>query len=41
MRLSRPAGLDICEVAPPLDLNGITGLAALKVVFETWGALLP
>jgi guanidinopropionase len=41
VRLSRPAGLDICEVAPPLDLNGITCLAALKLLFETWGALLP
>ncbi len=39
LRLSRPVGLDVCEVAPPLDLNGITSLAALKVLFETWGSL--
>jgi agmatinase len=38
-RLSRPVGLDVCEVAPPLDHNGITSLAALKVLFETWGSL--
>jgi len=39
LRLSRPVGLDVCEVAPPLDHNGITSLAALKVLFETWGSL--
>jgi agmatinase len=39
LRLSRPVGLSLCEVAPPLDLNSITSLAALKVLFETWGSL--
>jgi arginase family enzyme len=38
-RQTRPVGLDVCEVAPPLDHNHITSLAALKVLFETWGAL--
>jgi agmatinase len=32
-------GLDVCEVAPPLDQSDITGLAALKVIFETWATL--
>jgi agmatinase len=35
-RVSRPVGLDLCEVAPPLDHGDITCLAALKVIFETW-----
>src|SRR5215469_7949796 len=39
-RLSRPVGLDVCEVSPPLDQAGVTSLAALKVVFETWSRLL-
>ncbi|HYW26202.1 MAG TPA: arginase family protein [Terriglobales bacterium] len=38
-RLSRPVGLDVCEVSPPLDQAGVTSLAALKVVFETWSRL--
>jgi guanidinopropionase len=40
-RLSRPVGLDVCEVSPPLDQAGATSLAALKVIFETWSRLLP
>jgi agmatinase len=40
-RLSRPVGLDVCEVSPPLDQAGVTSLAALKVIFETWSRLLP
>lgn len=39
LRHSRPVGLSLCEVAPPLDWQSITCLAALKVVFETWAAL--
>jgi arginase family enzyme len=35
-RVSRPVGLDVCEVAPPLDPGDLTCLAALKVIFETW-----
>lgn len=31
-------GLDVMEVAPRLDNNDITSLAALKVIFESWGA---
>ncbi len=38
-RLSRPIGLDVCEVSPPLDQAGVTSLAALKVIFETWSRL--
>jgi proclavaminate amidinohydrolase len=38
-RLSRPVGLDVCEVSPPLDHAGVTSLAALKVIFETWSRL--
>ena len=34
----RLAGLDVCEVAP-VGSDGITVLAALKVVFETWSLL--
>lgn len=30
-------GLDLTEVSPPLDQSDITSLAALKLVFETWG----
>ena len=30
-------GLDVMEVAPPLDSNDITSLAALKLIFEFWG----
>ena len=32
-------GLDVCEVAPPLDHSHVTSLAALKLIFETWGRL--
>jgi agmatinase len=35
-RRTRLVGLDICEVAPPLDHTDITSLAALKLAFETW-----
>ena len=38
-RLSRPVGLDVCEVSPPLDRASVTSLAALKVIFETWSRL--
>ncbi|HET7419894.1 MAG TPA: arginase family protein [Candidatus Dormibacteraeota bacterium] len=34
---SRLIGLDIVEVSPPVDNEDITSLAALKVIFETWG----
>ncbi len=30
-------GLDVTEVAPPVDHNDVTSLAALKVIFEFWG----
>jgi agmatinase len=40
-RLSRPIGLDVCEVSPPLDQADVTSLAALKVIFETWSRLIP
>ena len=30
-------GLDVTEVAPPVDHNDITSLAALKIIFEFWG----
>jgi arginase family enzyme len=30
-------GLDVVEVAPPLDNGEITSLAALKIIFEFWG----
>ena len=33
------AGLDVDEVAPPLDLGHVTSLAALKFVFEFFGAV--
>ena len=39
-RLGRPVGLDVCEVSPPLDQAGVTSLAALKVVFETWSRVV-
>ncbi|MDQ6900842.1 MAG: arginase family protein [Candidatus Dormibacteraeota bacterium] len=32
-------GLDICEISPNLDHADVTGLAALKVLFETWSAV--
>jgi agmatinase len=35
-RRTRLVGLDVCEVAPPLDHADITTLAALKLIFETW-----
>ncbi len=38
-RQARPVGLDVCEVAPPLDHHSVTSLAALKVLFETWARL--
>jgi agmatinase len=39
-RLSRPVGLDVCEVSPPYDHSDVTSLAALKVVFETWSRVV-
>jgi arginase family enzyme len=30
-------GLDVTEVAPSLDHADVTVLAALKLIFETWG----
>ena len=30
-------GLDVVEVSPPVDNKDITTLAALKLIFETWG----
>jgi agmatinase len=33
------AGLDVDEVAPPLDQGHITSLAALKFIFEFLGAI--
>ena len=36
---SRLVGFDVMEVAPPLDQSDITALAALKLIFETWGRL--
>jgi agmatinase len=30
-------GFDVVEVAPALDSNDITSLAALKLIFESWG----
>jgi agmatinase len=39
-RRTRLVGLDICEVAPPLDHTDITTLAALKLAFETWSLVL-
>ena len=37
---ARLAGFDVMEVSPPLDLNDITTLAALKLIFEFWGMAL-
>lgn len=34
---SRLVGLDVVEVAPPIDREDITTLAALKLIFELWG----
>jgi agmatinase len=34
---TRLVGLDVAEVAPPVDHNDITSLAALKIIFEFWG----
>lgn len=28
------AGFDVVEVAPPLDVNDITSLAAVKIIYE-------
>ena len=36
---SQLVGLDVVEVAPPLDHGDITTLAALKLIFESWGRL--
>lgn len=36
-RRTELVGFDICEVSPPLDQTDMTSLAALKLVFETWG----
>jgi agmatinase len=33
-------GLDVVEVSPPLDPSDITVVAALKIIFETWGLAL-
>jgi agmatinase len=32
-------GMDVVEVAPPLDTNDITSFAALRVLMEVWGFL--
>jgi agmatinase len=32
------AAMDVVEVAPPLDENDITSYAALKLIYEAWGA---
>ena len=37
---SRLVGLDVVEVSPPLDPSDITVIAALKIIFETWGLAL-
>lgn len=39
LRGIRLAGLDVDEVAPPLDMGHLTSLAALKFIFEFFGAL--
>jgi agmatinase len=31
--------MDVVEVSPPLDASDITSFAALKVIYEAWGAL--
>ena len=33
----RLVGLDIAEVAPPVDVGDLASLAALKLIFEFWG----
>jgi agmatinase len=38
-RRTRLVGLDVCEVAPPLDHTDVTSLAALKLIFETWALI--
>ncbi|HUZ86440.1 MAG TPA: arginase family protein [Candidatus Baltobacterales bacterium] len=35
---SEVVGFDLVEVSPPFDQGEITTLAALKVIFEVWGA---
>ena len=40
-RRTHLVGLDVCEVAPPLDHADITSLAALKLTFETWSLVHP
>jgi agmatinase len=37
---SRLVGMDLAEVAPPLDGSDITVLAGLKLIFEFWGHAL-
>ena len=37
LRAVRLAGLDVDEVAPPLDMGHVTSLAALKFIFEFMG----
>ncbi|HYM51005.1 MAG TPA: arginase family protein [Candidatus Limnocylindrales bacterium] len=39
LRGMRLAGMDVDEVAPPLDLGHVTSLAALKCIFEFMGAI--
>ena len=39
LRGMKLAGLDVDEVAPPLDVGHVTSLAALKFVFEFFGAV--
>jgi agmatinase len=41
LRGLRLAGLDVDEVAPPLDIGHITSLAALKFIFEFLGMVKP
>jgi len=38
-RQARLVGLDVVEVSPPFDNGDITTLAALKMIFEVWGAV--
>jgi arginase family enzyme len=35
---SEVVGFDLVEVSPPFDPGDITTLAALKLIFEVWGA---
>jgi agmatinase len=37
LQRSQLVGLDIVEVAPPIDRADITTFAALKLIFEVWG----